>query len=126
MLKSFVRAGLLLGIGAGLGIWFAPTGTRHAMAAKLGIVQGKASEFHQHVGSRWLASAEKSLASMPKVDVSKLNREQFATWVDSAKKTYATVSDEVIRTKKTVDAVGLYFEKAKDDIRKGNEQLAKI
>jgi len=126
MLKSFVQAGLLLGIGAGLGIWFAPPSTKGLMKEKLTFAQTKAKDFHINVSSDWFAGAKKTLDKAPKVDFKKLNQREFSAWIQSVEKAYASVSEQAVQTQKSVNAINRYLEGAKTEYKKQHERFMGI
>lgn len=127
MIKSLVRSVVLLSLGAGIGIWFAPKDAKAKMQGGLLVVQSKAKEFNKQVSSRWVKDAEKKLGdASKKVDLKKLNRQEFEKWMASVKGAYETVSDQAAKTQKTIAAVNQYFDSAKSEYRKQSEKLVGI
>lgn len=125
MLKGLVRASLLLAIGAGLGIWFAPANAKSVMERQMNFAKRKAGDFHSEVGSRWIADAENKLHGVKKIDVSRLNRKQFEEWVKSVRNAYDTFSDQAVRTQKSIAAVNSYLETAKNEFQKHKDLIPK-
>ncbi len=125
MLKGLVRSSLLLAIGAGLGIWFAPPNAKKVMERQVTFAKQKAGDFHSEVGSHWIATAEDRLQGVKKIDVSRLNRKQFEAWVRSVRDAYDTVSDQAVRTQKSIAAVNSYLETAKNEFQKHKDLIPK-
>ena len=52
MMKKLIRTGFWVSIGAGLGIWFAPSNGREFLREKFALAQVGATKFHKSVSSK--------------------------------------------------------------------------
>lgn len=127
MIKSFVRAGVFLMIGAGLGIWFAPSNAREFLHSKIAVARGSAEDFNANVGSTWFSNAEKTLtAATKKVDLKKLNKEEFSRWMKSVQDAYATVSTQAVRTQQGIETINQYLKSASAEYQKHRSKLTEL
>jgi hypothetical protein len=58
ILSKVFRASVLLMVGAGIGVWFAPPTLKLLMRQKLAVAEVKASSFHKSANRLWTASLQ--------------------------------------------------------------------
>ena len=123
MMKKLIRTGFWVSIGAGLGIWFAPSNGREFLREKFALAQVGATKFHKSVSSKWIDDASKKLDSAGKSNLKHLNKREFSAWIKNVQSTYATISEQAIQTQKSVSAVNQYIEGAKSEYKKHHDQI---
>ena len=118
ILKNIVKAGVLLTIGAGIGIWFAPPTAKLMMKQKLGVAQVHSKKLQDGANKLWTTSLQKKLShAASSLDPRKIDRKTVDGWVASGKNAVATISTSAKQTQETISKANQVLQTAKHDYK---------
>ena len=118
MIKTLVKATLLLSIGAGLAIWFAPPSAKKEMQTHLILVQGKTKDVRKSADKIWTNSWKQKLAHVGKsLDPRQIDQKMIGKWVASGKNAVATITESAGRTQETLSKANEVMRNAKSEYK---------
>ena len=118
ILKSFVKVTVLLTLGAGIGIWYAPPLTKHLMKQKLAVAQKHTKGFQANANKLWTNNLQKKFASATRsIDLRKFDKKAIASWVQSGKNAVATISADAQHAQETLTKANQLLKSAKSEYR---------
>jgi hypothetical protein len=116
ILKNIFKTTLLLGIGAGIGVWFAPPRARILLKQKLTVAQGHSKKFQAGANNLWTTSLQKKFVSATtSLDPRKIDRKTINAWVESGKHTVARISADAKQTEEALTKAGKVIQSAKTE-----------
>ena len=118
MIKTLVKATLLLSIGAGLAIWFAPPSAKKEMQKHLILVQGKTKGVRNSADKLWTNGWKQKLAHVGKsLDPRQIDQKTIGKWVESGKNAVASISEGAGRTQETLTKANKVMQNAKSEYK---------
>ena len=116
ILKSFVKATVLLTIGAGIGIWFAPPSVKALMGKNIAVAQEHTKKLNSGANKLWADNLQKKLTSAGKsLDPRQIDQKTVEAWLTSGKNAFATISDDAKKTQDTLSRANRVISSAKKE-----------
>ena len=116
ILKNIVKTTVLLTIGAGIGIWFAPPTAKLFLKQKLTVAQKHTSKLQSSADKLWTKDLQKKLASAgSSLDPRKIDKKTIEGWIKSGKNAVATISADAQQTGETLSKANQVMQRAKGE-----------
>ena len=116
ILKSIVKATVLLTIGAGIGIWFAPPSAKALMGKKIAVAQVHAKKLNTGANKLWAENLQKKLVSAGKsLDPRQVDKKTVEAWLTSGKHAVSNISDDAKKTSETLSRANRVIQSAKKE-----------
>ena len=118
ILKNIVKATVLLTVGAGVGIWYAPPSARSLLKQKLTVAQGHSKKIQAGANKIWTTSLQQKFAkTAASIDPRKIDRKTIDAWVENGKHAVATISADARQTQETLTKAGQVIQSAKKEYK---------
>lgn len=116
IIKNIFKTTVLLAIGAGIGIYFAPPMAKTVMKQKLAVAQKHTNSLRTDANKVWTKNLESKFVQATKsLDPRKIDRKMIDGWVQSGKSAVATISADAKRTQETFVKANQVIQSAKSE-----------